>query len=131
VEYHVRDTARRTELSALRSHAGLRLALVSFLALYFELTLIRWTPTQVRLLAYFANYVLIAALLGLGLGMLLTRRRARLVAFFTPALLLLTLFVLLLERVRFVMPIVSEGQFIWIYVAHMPARGMLTYAVLV
>ena len=52
-----------------------RLVLISFLSLYLELTFIRWAPMQVRLLAYFSNYVLIAALLGLGLGMMLAGRR--------------------------------------------------------
>jgi hypothetical protein len=53
-----------------RLRDGVALALISFLGLYFELTLIRWIPTQLRLMAYFTNFVLIAALLGLRLGML-------------------------------------------------------------
>lgn len=113
------------------SRAGLSLALISFLSLYFELTLIRWIPTQVRLLAYFSNFVLIAALLGLGAGMLMSQRRARLVAAFAPALLALALLVLLLERRNFVMPLVSEGQFIWNYILKLPVTGVLAYAILV
>jgi hypothetical protein len=110
--------------------AGLRLALISFLSLYFELTLIRWVPTQVRLMAYFANFVLIAALLGLGVGLLLAGRRVRLVAYFPPALLVLTLFALILESAHFVLPIVSEGQVVWNYLQVLPATGVLAYGVL-
>lgn len=47
----------------------------SFLMLYFELALIRWIPGQVRVLAYFTNFVLIACFFGMGLGMLLTKSR--------------------------------------------------------
>jgi spermidine synthase len=47
---------------------GARLLLVSFLALYFEVVLIRWVPGQVQIIGYFANLVLIACFLGLGIG---------------------------------------------------------------
>lgn len=52
--------------------AGLRhaasLFLVSFLALYLEISLIRWIPAMVRIVGFFTNLVLISAFLGLGLG---------------------------------------------------------------
>src|SRR5919202_995150 len=98
-----------------RQRQATRLVLISFLSLYSELTLIRWIPTQVRLLAYFTNFVLIAALLGLGVGMLLTGRRNRLSAYFPAALFALTVLVLVLERTNFVLPITSPGQFVWSY----------------
>jgi len=47
----------------------------SFLMLYFELAVIRWVPGQVRVLAYFTNFVLIACFFGMGLGLLLNRSR--------------------------------------------------------
>ncbi len=108
-----------------------RLVLVSFLGLYFELTLIRWIPTQVRLLAYFTNFVLIAALLGLGVGMLLAVRKPRLVAFFPVALLLLTGLVLILARHNLVLPLVTQGEFMWGYVQYLPSTGWFAYLVLV
>ena len=61
---------------------------VSFLALFLELLLIRWVPSYERVLAYFTNFVLIAAFLGLGLGAMLARRRRDLLRY-QPALLLL------------------------------------------
>ena len=108
-----------------------RLVLISFLSLYLELTFIRWAPMQVRLLAYFSNYVLIASLLGLGLGMMLAGNRRRLLVAFPPALTAMVVAVLVLERRNFVVPLVTEGQFIWNYLADIKASGLVAYAVLV
>jgi spermidine synthase len=54
----------------------LRLFLVSFLVLFLQVALIRWLPAHVRLLAYFSNFILLAAFLGIGVGCLLTRLRS-------------------------------------------------------
>src|SRR5947209_16459307 len=103
------STTGRWRTGPLTAGPAVRLVLVSFLGLYFELTLIRWIPTQVRLLAYFTNFVLIAALLGLGLGMLLAVRKLQLVTFFPMALLVLTGLVLILARHNLVLPLVTQG----------------------
>ena len=50
------------------------LFLVSALGLFFELMIIRWIATEVRLFAYYKNFVLITAFLGLGIGFALNRR---------------------------------------------------------
>ena len=55
---------------------SLELVAASFVVLMLELTFIRWIPTQVRVVAYYPNLVLISAFLGLGIGCLLTRQRA-------------------------------------------------------
>lgn len=47
------------------------LFLASFLALFFELVLIRYLSTEIRIFAYLKNLPLIASFLGLGLGMVL------------------------------------------------------------
>ncbi len=44
------------------------LVLISFLALFAELMVIRWLASEVRVFAYFKNLPLMAAFLGLGLG---------------------------------------------------------------
>ena len=44
------------------------LAAVTFAILVLELAMIRWLTTQIRVAAYFANLVLLAAFLGMGLG---------------------------------------------------------------
>ena len=45
-----------------------RLFAMSFIALFLELLLIRWAPSVVRLVAYYANLLLVSSFLGLGLG---------------------------------------------------------------
>lgn len=45
-----------------------QLFLLSFLALYFELIVIRWLSSEIRIFAYLKNLPLIASFLGLGLG---------------------------------------------------------------
>lgn len=49
------------------------LFLASFLALYFELVIIRYLSTEIRVFAYLQNLPLIASFLGIGLGMILGR----------------------------------------------------------
>jgi spermidine synthase len=46
------------------------LFVISFLSLFFELACIRWVPGYVREVAYYSNLILLAAFLGLGLGIL-------------------------------------------------------------
>ncbi|MCP3982683.1 MAG: hypothetical protein GY716_25610 [bacterium] len=48
--------------------AARRLFAASFLALFFELLLIRWVPTEVYYLGYFKNCILLATFLGFGVG---------------------------------------------------------------
>jgi predicted membrane-bound spermidine synthase len=77
------------ELSLARGFADrphLRLFALSFLSLFLELTIIRWVPGSVRLVAYYANLMLISSFLGIGLGAMLAERGRRLVRWF-PALL--------------------------------------------
>lgn len=49
---------------------GLRLFLLSFLLLFVELALIRWTGSNVVYLSYFSNFVLLGSFLGIGIGFL-------------------------------------------------------------
>jgi hypothetical protein len=64
-----------------RNPAHPRLAVVGFLVLLLELALIRWVPSQVKVFGYYTNFVLIAAFLGLGLGLLM-QARERVAAWF-------------------------------------------------
>lgn len=81
-----------------------RLLLTSFAILYFELICIRWTPSHIRTLIFFPNFILIASFLGIGLGVLMARRQRSLLPFF-PAM--LTLFVLVVAIFRFDLTIES------------------------
>ena len=56
-----------------RSHS-LRLFALSFLMLFVELSLIRWTAANDIHLAYLTNFVLLASFLGIGLGFLRARK---------------------------------------------------------
>ena len=49
----------------------LKLFLASFLALFFELVIIRYLSTEIRVFAYLQNLPLIASFLGIGLGMVI------------------------------------------------------------
>ena len=59
-----------------------RLFLISFVALYFELIVIRWLSSEIRIFAYLKNLPLIASFLGLGLGCALAKRRINVFSFF-------------------------------------------------
>ncbi len=54
---------------------GLRLFLLSFLMLFVELALIRWTGANILYLSYFSNFVLLGSFLGIGIGFLRARAR--------------------------------------------------------
>src|SRR5438445_9759359 len=47
-----------------------RMVLLSFLMLFVELALIRWTGSNILYLSYFSNFILLASFLGIGLGFL-------------------------------------------------------------
>ncbi len=53
-----------------------RLFVISAMALYTEVVLIRWMSAEIRMFAYLKNFTLFACFLGLGLGMM-SRRRGR------------------------------------------------------
>jgi len=71
-----------------------RLFGLSFLMLFTELALIRWTGANIVYLSYFSNFVLLGSFLGIGLGFLRTRSRWNLFGWAPVALALLVLFVL-------------------------------------
>lgn len=56
----------------------LRLVLLSFLLLFVELALIRWTGSNVVYLSYFSNFVLLGSFLGIGIGFLRAKSRLNL-----------------------------------------------------
>ena len=65
-----------------------QLILISLLSLFVEMLMIRWVSSEIRIFAYFKNFVLVACFLGFGLGCYLCRRRVQLMAMVTPLLLL-------------------------------------------
>src|SRR2546429_3451926 len=69
---------------ALGGFSWWKLAMWSLLSLFFELLMIRWISSEIRIFAYFKNFVLIACFLGFGLGCHLSRRRANLLLLVVP-----------------------------------------------
>src|SRR3954469_8199296 len=51
--------------------------LASFLVLFAEVALIRWMGSNIRLLSFFSNFILLASFLGIGLGCLMAKSRIR------------------------------------------------------
>lgn len=86
---------------SLVDHPGAQMALATFAILVIELALIRWVGSQIRIAAYFANLVLIAAFLGMGLGVALGQRRPRLFPLAFAALTLLVVVLSLSEPMGF------------------------------
>jgi hypothetical protein len=75
----------------------LRLFLYSFLLLFLELALIRFIPANIRLIGYFSNIILLATFLGMGCGMLLSRRTLPMRGIFPLFFLVLSLVVVLFK----------------------------------
>jgi SAM-dependent methyltransferase len=71
-----------------------RLVVLSFLMLFVELALIRWTGSNVIYLSYFSNFVLLGSFLGIGVGFLRGGSRTNLFPWAAPALAMLVGFVL-------------------------------------
>jgi hypothetical protein len=59
---------KQSEGQAIERRLCRRLFAISFVSLFLELLLIRWAPSVVRLVAYYANLLLLSSFLGLGLG---------------------------------------------------------------
>src|SRR5215212_8214440 len=93
-------TTERMTVGQLR----LQLFMTSFVILFFELACIRWVPAHVRLLSYFMNFILLAAFLGIGVGILAGRREK---LWLPPFPIMLLVLVLVITFNRFDFQIVS------------------------
>ena len=69
--------------------SGWDLFLISAVALFLELAVIRWLSTEIRIFAYFKNLPLMAAFLGFGIGFWLSDKADRLFPWFPRLILLL------------------------------------------
>jgi SAM-dependent methyltransferase len=98
--------------SPARREAAVRLAGYSFLILFFELALIRYTAGYVRVFGFYLNFVLIATFLGMGLGLLRSSSSDRLRWIAPLALLALLGSVWYLSRTA-VIPAPSRTEHVW------------------
>src|SRR5215208_1935706 len=80
---HSDDPTTSTDARVARA---LDVGLCTFAILALELGLIRWIGGQIRIVAYFSNLILLAAFLGMGLGIALGRKRPGLVHLALPAI---------------------------------------------
>jgi SAM-dependent methyltransferase len=94
----------------VRKRRGLELFCLSFLALFLELMVIRWEPAVVRLIAYYANLMLISSFLGLGVGAIVGKKTKPLFGWL-PALLLINVVWLLIAHFVTMPTAASESRF--------------------
>jgi hypothetical protein len=83
---------------------------LSFTALFLEMMVIRWVPSVVHLVAYYANLMLLSSFLGLGAGAICAGRKWRLFGWF-PVFLAIDIGMLLLDRNAVVGSSLSEARF--------------------
>jgi SAM-dependent methyltransferase len=83
-------------------------------SLFVELALVRYMPSEIRVLGYFTNFVLFAAFLGLGTGMMLGGRseRARALAAYAPLFLVVVVGAAAAGRELHVVPSGEEFLFL-------------------
>jgi hypothetical protein len=109
-----RATARDARSEPLTLNpAAWRLFLCGLCALYWELALIRWLGSCVRVVAYYSNFVLIAAFFGLGTGALLATRRMSLHRLIFPVLCVPLLLGLYFARFYHANP-GSADEYVWL-----------------
>lgn len=63
------------ETSKISKRSVIELFALSLVSLYFELAIIRWLSSEIRIFAYFKNVPLMACLFGLGLGCALCHKK--------------------------------------------------------
>ena len=95
------------------THPALRLLLCGAAALFWELALIRWMGSSIRVVAYYSNFVLISAFFGLGAGALTVRYNTRLWKFIFVVLALCVLGSPLLGSAFDLNP-PGEDEFVWL-----------------
>ncbi len=81
---HREDTDEFSKITG--THPMRSLFLVSVLALFLELALIRWIGTEVRIFAYLQNTILVVCFMGLGMGCLTCRKPIRMQGILLPLL---------------------------------------------
>jgi hypothetical protein len=114
-----------TEVGLLKK-TGIEILLVSFIILFQELVLIRWLPSQVRVLAYFPNLILIGAFLGLGAGCL-RAGRGSLLWLWPTSLLTLVGMAVAMSRIAFTQKSVSEH--LWLLYYNLPQDAPVVHTI--
>src|SRR5208283_871526 len=93
-----------------RSRMKWEMFALSFTALFLEMMVIRWVPSVVHLVAYYANLMLLSSFLGLGVGAMAAGRRRSLFDWF-PVLLACEIGTLVLCRGAVIGTTAAEARF--------------------
>jgi len=109
---------RASAFASVASRPRLRLVLLSFLMLFVELALIRWSGSRVIYLSYFSNFVLLGSFLGIGIGFLRGKSRVDLSPY-APLALAFIIGVVLLLRIE-----IDRGGGRAIYFGGFEAHGL-------
>lgn len=84
----------------------IKIFILSFLILFIELSLIRFIPSQIRLVGYFTNLILLSTFLGMGVGILSAKRFKIHNLLYTP--ILLTVLILFVQFIKVEVNITSS-----------------------
>ncbi len=127
-------SSSRLEVSPqeLGSFSYRQLILISLLSLFVEMLMIRWVSSEIRIFAYFKNFVLVACFLGFGLGCYLCRRRVHLSAMIAPLLLLTLILKTPISPLRRTMAVLPQllGAGVEVHVWGVPAMPANWFAML-
>jgi Spermine/spermidine synthase domain len=99
-----------TESPAQFGRLKFQMFALSFTALFLEMMVIRWVPSVMHLVAYYANLMLLSSFLGLGAGAMASGRKWNFFAWF-PVFLAADIGVLFLERNAVLGTSSSEAHF--------------------
>jgi hypothetical protein len=102
-----------------------RLVVLSFLMLFVELALIRWTGAKIIFLSYYSNFVLLGSFLGIGIGFLRARSRVNLFPWAPVALAILVFFVL-----RFPVQVANQSGGSLLFFSSLKTTGLPTWETL-
>jgi len=105
---------------------AIELVVASFLVLFQELTLIRWVATQVRVISYFPNVILLSAFLGIGLGCLRSGRRS--LAWLWPTSLLVLMGATFLMR-GVVFTQLNPTEHLWLLYYDLPHTARIIHSI--
>lgn len=108
--FPTRESLVDARLVPARWHTELNLFLASFAALYFELLIIRYLSTEIRIFTNLKNLPLVASFFGIGLGMLLGKPTRRMRAVLPAAAALLFLVTRFAQQLH-----LSFGDLSWEY----------------
>lgn len=108
------------------------LLLVSFLTLFAELVFIRYLASNIFLLSYYKNAILLSVFLGIGTGFMISRVKRNLIEYLPVAtLVLLCIIIYFNDYLRIDLDLASKDESIWPeFWANTKARGVPIFGVL-